>query len=79
MRPPSLYERATANIGLTATYAVLIIAILYTLLRGLDYSAFRENRQEYQESEYQGAEYGRWAEQRSATQASAQQNDPKLD
>lgn len=79
MRPPSLYERATANIGLTATYAVLIIAILYTLLRGLDYSAFRENRQEYQESDYQGAEYGRWAEQRSATQASAQQNDPKLD
>lgn len=59
MRAPSLYERATANVGLTAAYVLLIVAVLAMLLRNLDYSAFQEDR-----DEYKGPSTGRWAETR---------------
>ena len=57
MRAPSLFERA--NLPLAATFLFLIIAILVMFLRSLDYSAFREDREEYK-----GPSTGRWAEGR---------------
>jgi len=59
LRAPSLYERATANLGLTATYVFLALAVLVMLLKSLDYSAFQEDREEYK-----GPSSGRWAESR---------------
>ena len=73
MRAPSLYEQATANLPLTATYLFFVIAILVTLLRGLDYSAFQEDREEYK-----GPRTGRWAEGR-APRYSALGDDVKRD
>ncbi|KAG0602866.1 hypothetical protein M758_10G047600 [Ceratodon purpureus] len=73
MRTPSLYERATANLPLTAAYLFLIIAVLVMLLRGLDYSAFREDQEEYK-----GPTTGRWAEGR-APRYSAPGGDVKRD
>jgi hypothetical protein len=74
MRAPSLYERATANLGLTATYAILVVGILFMLLRSLDYSAFQEDREEYK-----GPSIGRWAEGRPPRSAAASGGDVKRD
>lgn len=74
MRAPSLYDRATANLGLTATYVFLVVAILVMLLKSLDYSAFQEDREEYK-----GPSTGRWAESRPPRSVPAPGDDFKRD
>lgn len=59
MRSPALYDRASDNLPLTAAYLFFIIAISIMFLKGLDYSAFRDDREEYK-----GPSTGRWAEGR---------------
>lgn len=74
MRAPSLLERATANLGLTATYVFLIVAILVMFLKNLDYRAFQEDREEYK-----GSSTGRWAEVRPPRSAPVPGGDVKRD
>ena len=50
MRAPSLYERARENLFLTTVYVLVVVVLLYSLLKGLDWSSFHE------EPDYRGAE-----------------------
>jgi protein disulfide-isomerase A1 len=79
LKGPSLYERATENISLTLTYAILIAAILYTLLSSLDWSAFTGDRHVVDNDAAAGGEgrppvvaQKRWEDLRSAAQALSQ-------
>jgi protein disulfide-isomerase A1 len=79
LKGPSLYERATENIGLTLTYVILIAAILYTLLSSLDWSAFTDDRHVVVNDAAAGGEgrppvvaQKRWEDLRSAAQALSQ-------